>query len=305
MRGTIIRSTGSWYDILSETKEKYKGRLRGKFKIHDLKVTNPIAVGDLVEFEKDAKGEEGSVLITEILPRENYIIRRAVKKTAHGHLIATNVDQTILIVTMVYPVTSSGFIDRFLVSAEAFRIPAVIVFNKTDLYEEEHWERAKELEAIYTKIGYHCIYTSTFTKEGINELKESLKNKKSVISGHSGVGKSTLINSIAPDLELRTDELSSYTDKGKHTTTFAEMFEIEKDSFIIDTPGIKELGLFEIDEDELSHYFPEMRELLGQCKFHDCKHVNEPKCAVIEKVQQGEIALSRYESYLKMLVNED
>jgi ribosome biogenesis GTPase len=305
MRGTIIRSTGSWYDILSETKEKYKGRLRGKFKIHDLKVTNPIAVGDLVEFEKDAKGEEGSVLITEILPRENYIIRRAVKKTAHGHLIATNVDQTILIVTMVYPVTSSGFIDRFLVSAEAFRIPAVIVFNKTDLYEEEHWERAKELEAIYTKIGYHCIYTSTFTKEGINELKESLKNKKSVISGHSGVGKSTLINSIAPDLELRTDELSSYTDKGKHTTTFAEMFEIEKDSFIIDTPGIKELGLFEIDEDELSHYFPEMRELLGQCKFHDCKHVNEPKCAVIEKVQQGKIALSRYESYLKMLANED
>jgi len=305
MRGTIIRSTGSWYDILSESKEKFKGRLRGKFKIHDLKVTNPIAVGDVVEFEKDAKGEDGSVLITEILPRENYIIRKAVKKTAHGHLIATNVDQTILIVTMVYPVTSSGFIDRFLVSAEAFRIPAVIVFNKTDLYEEEDWERAKELEKIYSKLGYQCIFTSAVTNSGIEELKFSLKNKKSVISGHSGVGKSTLINAIVPGLDLRTDELSSYTDKGKHTTTFAEMFEIEGNTFIIDTPGIKELGLFEIEEDELSHYFPEMRELLNQCKFHNCKHVSEPKCAVIDKVQQGEIALSRYESYLKMLANED
>lgn len=305
MRGIIIRSTGSWYDILSESKEKFKGRLRGKFKIHDLKVTNPIAVGDVVEFEKDAKGEDGSVLITDILPRENYIIRKAVKKTAHGHLIATNVDQTILIVTMVYPITSSGFIDRFLVSAEAFRIPAIIVFNKTDLYQEEDWERAKELEETYTKIGYSCIFTSTVSKSGIEELKASLKNKKSVISGHSGVGKSTLINAIVPDLDLRTDELSSYTDKGKHTTTFAEMFEIEDETYIIDTPGIKELGLFEIDEDELSHYFPEMRDLLGQCKFNNCKHVNEPKCAVIEKVQQGEIALSRYESYLKMLANED
>lgn len=304
MKGMIIRSTGSWYDILTEDKSRYRGRLRGKFKIQDLKVTNPIAVGDVVEFESENKGDN-SVVITRILPRENYIIRKAVKKTAHGHLIATNIDQTVLIVTLVYPVTSSGFIDRFLVSAEAFRIPAILVFNKTDLYGAAEQEKLHEYKEIYEKAGYRCLETSVVTQDGIGAFRECLKNKKSLLSGHSGVGKSSLINTIAPELELRTDELSNYTDKGKHTTTFAEMFELGDNTYIIDTPGIKELGLFEIGEEELSHYFPEMRELLGQCKFHNCKHLNEPKCAVIEKVKTGEIAESRYQSYVKMLADEE
>lgn len=304
MKGMIIRSTGSWYDILTEDKRRYRGRLRGKFKIQDLKVTNPIAVGDVVEFESENKGDN-SVVITRILPRENYIIRKAVKKTAHGHLIATNIDQTVLIVTLVYPVTSSGFIDRFLVSAEAFRIPAILVFNKTDLYGAAEQEKLHEYKEIYEKAGYRCLETSVVTQDGIGAFRECLKNKKSLLSGHSGVGKSSLINTIAPELELRTDELSNYTDKGKHTTTFAEMFELGDNTYIIDTPGIKELGLFEIGEEELSHYFPEMRELLGQCKFHNCKHLNEPKCAVIEKVKTGEIAESRYQSYVKMLADEE
>lgn len=304
MKGKIIRSTGSWYDIMSEEGEKLKGRLRGKFKIQDLKVTNPIAVGDQVEFEREAS-QEDSVIITNILPRKNYFIRKAIQKSAHGHLIATNLDQTVLIVTLIQPVTSTGFIDRFLVSAETFRIPAVLVFNKTDLYSEKELSKLIELEKIYSQLGYDCLRTSAKNNTGIDHLRRVLKNKTSLISGHSGVGKSTLINIIAPDLDLKTSELSSYSDKGKHTTTFAEMFEIEENSFIIDTPGIKELGLFEINENELSHYFPEMRDLLGECKFHNCKHLNEPKCAIKERVESGEISESRYLSYLRMLDDED
>jgi ribosome biogenesis GTPase / thiamine phosphate phosphatase len=304
MRGTILKSTGSWYDILGEGKKKYKGRLRGKFKAHNLKVTNPIAVGDIVEFEIE-NIEEKSVIITDILPRENYIIRKANHKAAHGHLIATNLDQAIILVTLVSPVTSLGFIDRFLVSVETFRIPSIIVFNKTDLYDEKTKSYQQELTKIYEPIGYKCIETSAINKEGIEEFKQILRGKKSLIAGHSGVGKSTLVNQIAPWLDLKTQEISDFSEKGVHSTTFAEMHEIEDNTFIIDTPGIKELGLFEISEDELSHYFPEMRALLGECKFHNCKHVNEPKCAIIEKVNNGEIALSRYKSYLKMLKNED
>ncbi|MBX9852386.1 MAG: ribosome small subunit-dependent GTPase A [Cytophagaceae bacterium] len=300
MKGKIIKSTGSWYDILGEDKNKYKGRLRGKFKIKDLKVTNPIAVGDKVEFEPE-NNAEGTAIITDILPRENYIIRKAAHKSAHGHLIATNLDQTVLIVTLVSPVTSLGFIDRFLVSAEAFRIPAILVFNKYDLCDAETREHFQQLKKTYEALGYRCLYTSGTDKTGINEFKEILKNKTSLISGHSGVGKSTLINVIAPELDLRVGEISSYNDKGIHTTTFAEMFDLDESTFIIDTPGIKELGLFEIGEEELSHYFPEMRELLGECKFHNCRHISEPKCAVIERVKTGGIAESRYQSYLKML----
>ena len=304
MKGTIVKSTGSWYDILGEEKKKYKGRLRGKFKNHGLKVTNPIAVGDIVEFELEANSNE-SAIITDILKRDNYLIRKAIQKSGHGHLIATNLDQTILLATLVSPVTSTGFIDRFLVSNEAFRIPTVIVFNKIDLYDNKTKQRQKDLSEIYEKLGYQCFGTSAVSKEGMDGFKAILKNKKSLIAGHSGVGKSTLINVIVPWLDLKTSEISNFNEKGVHSTTFAEMFEIEENTFLIDTPGIKELGLFEIGEDELAHYFPEMRNLLGQCKFHDCKHVNEPKCAVIEKVNSGEIALSRYQSYLKMLANED
>lgn len=304
MKGIIVRSTGSWYDILGEDKNKYKGRLRGKFKNHNLKVTNPIAVGDVVAFEIENNAEQSAV-ITNIDKRDNYLIRKAISKSGHGHLIATNIDQAILLVTLISPVTSVGFMDRFLVSTEAFRIPTVIVFNKTDLYDKDNQEKLKELSNIYEPLGYRCHSTSTVNNQGIEEFKSILKNKKSLIAGHSGVGKSSLINNIAPWLTLKTSEISDWTEKGVHSTTFAEMFEIEPDTYIIDTPGIKELGLFEIGEEELSHYFPEMRALLGECKFHNCKHINEPKCAVIEKVKSGEIALSRYQSYLKLMEDED
>lgn len=283
----------------------YKGRLRGKFKHKDLKVTNPIAVGDIVVFELEDTTEESSVIINEILPRDNYIIRKAVHKTGHGHLIATNLDQALLIASLASPVTSTGFIDRFLVSVETFRIPAILVFNKTDLYDEGTQKKQQELTDIYEPLGYQCLGTSAALQEGIEEFKNVLRNKKSLVSGHSGVGKSTLINVVAPWLDLKTMEISNFSEKGVHSTTFAEMFEIEENTFIIDTPGIKELGLFEIEEAELSHYFPEMRALLGECKFHNCKHINEPKCAVIEKVKAGGIAISRYQSYLKMIQNED
>lgn len=299
-----MRSTGSWYEILSENKEVYKGRLRGKFKIKGLKVTNPLAVGDEVLFDIE-KGVEQTGFITDILPRENYFIRQSAHKTAHGHLIAANLDQIIMIATLRQPRTSIGFIDRFLVSAEAFRIPAVLIFNKADLYDEQDRQILQELSDIYERLGYQCLITSALEENGIDEVKKTLAGKRSLISGHSGVGKSSLINVIVPGLQLSTAEISDFSDKGVHTTTFAEMFEIGPETFLIDTPGIKELGLFEISKQELGHYFPEMRTLLGTCKFSDCIHVNEPKCAVIENVRSGNIALSRYHSYLSMLQNED
>jgi ribosome biogenesis GTPase len=304
MKGTITRSTGSWYEILGEDKKIYKGRLRGKFKIKDLKVTNPIAVGDKVLFDMENENEQ-TVAIVNIEPRENYIIRKSVHKNNQGHLIAANMDQTVLVVTLAHPKTSSGFIDRFLVSAEAFRIPAVLVFNKSDMYDEVIREYQQEYAEIYERLGYICLATSTITGEGIEGLKQLLKNKISLISGHSGVGKSSIINVLIPDLDLKTSEISDFANKGVHTTTFAEMFEMEKDSYLIDTPGIKELGIFEIGNDELAHYFPEMRALLGECKFNNCRHYNEPKCAVIAAVESGNIAISRYESYLSILLGDD
>jgi ribosome biogenesis GTPase len=304
MHGMVMRSTGSWYEILTDQKEIFKGRLPGKFKLKNFKVTNPIAVGDYVDFTIENTAER-TVLIEKIHPRENYMIRKSVHKTGHGHMIAANIDQSILVVTLVLPRTSLGFIDRFLVSCEAFRIPAVLVFNKIDLYDEALYEYQQDLINIYESLGYKCILTSVQTGQGIEDFKNILKNKKSLISGHSGVGKSSIVNLIAPDLELKTGDISGFSLKGKHTTTFAEMFELEPDTYIIDTPGIKELGIFEMEEEEISHYFPEMRNLLGHCRFHNCKHFNEPGCTIIQQVEKGEIALSRYESYLSMLTNED
>jgi len=299
-----MRSTGSWYEIITDKKEIFKGRLPGKFKLKNFKVTNPIAVGDYVDFTIENTAEQ-TVLIDKIHPRENYMIRKSVHKTGHGHMIAANIDQSILVVTLVLPRTSLGFIDRFLVSCEAFRIPAVLVFNKIDLYDEALFAYQQGLINIYEDLGYKCILTSVQTGQGIEDFNNILKNKKSLISGHSGVGKSSLVNLIAPDLELKTGDISDFSLKGKHTTTFAEMFELEPDTFIIDTPGIKELGIFDMEEEEISHYFPEMRELLGHCRFHNCKHFNEPGCSIIQQVEKGSIALSRYESYLSMLTNED
>lgn len=304
MKGTIIRSTGSWYEVAGEDGKTYKGRLRGKFKIKELKVTNPLAVGDEVEFEME-NALEDTVSIDTILPRKNYIIRKSVHKSAHGHLIASNIDQSILVVTLALPRTSAGFVDRFLVSAETFRIPAVLVFNKTDLYGEEGMKLLEEFSSIYSNLGYTCLNTSTVTGEGIESLRKLLKGKTSLVSGHSGVGKSSLVNLLIPGLNLATTEISGFADKGVHTTTFAERFAVEENTYLIDTPGIKELGIFEVGNDELSHYFPEMRAMLNECRFNDCRHVNEPGCAVLDKVKSGEIALSRYESYLSILLGED
>lgn len=302
MRGKIIKSTGSWYDILTDDGQEFQGRLRGKFKNLELKVTNPVAVGDIVDFDPM---EDGSVVITAIQPRENYILRKSPHKTAHAHLIASNIDQAVLIVTIAQPRTSTGFIDRFLVSAEAFRIPVLLVFNKADLLGEEDQVLRDAIADIYESIGVKVISTSVPENLNIDELKKNLEGKISLISGHSGVGKSSLINKIAPNLDLKTGEISDFSNKGTHTTTFAQMFRIAEDTFIIDTPGIKELGLIEMEKEEIAHYFPEMRELIGECRFHNCIHMNEPGCAVKEKVNTGEISEERYYNYLGMLEEKD
>lgn len=304
MKGLVMRSTGSWYEVLDENKHTWKCRLRGKFKIKGLKTSNPIAVGDRVLFDMEDKVENTGI-IHDITQRENYIIRKSVHKTAQGHILAANLDQAVVIMTLNYPRTSLGFLDRFLVSAESFRIPTIIVFNKVDLLSEEEKEYLVDLATMYDEIGYPSIFTSATANIGIQEFEDILKNKISLISGHSGVGKSTLVNQISPELDLKTKEISTFANKGVHTTTFSTMFEISENSYIIDTPGIKELGLIDIEKAELSHFFPEMRELLNKCKYHNCKHINEPQCAVIQAVKDGNIQASRYSSYLSMMDDDD
>jgi len=304
MQGRIFKSTGSWYTVVGDDGQTYQCRLRGKFKLEGMKVTNPLAVGDRVQLKEEDKANN-TALITDILPRTNYIIRKSIRKTAHGHIIAANIDQAVLIVTLVFPRTSLGFIDRYLVSAESFRIPSLLVFNKTDLLEEDGIAYQEELPALYQQIGYDAISISAFEKNDIERLKSKLAGKTSLFSGHSGVGKSTILNQLHPDIHQKTAEVSTFADKGVHTTTFAEMFRIAEETFVIDTPGIKELGLMDIEDEELYHFFPEMRELMGECKFYNCTHTHEPKCAVIAAVQNGEIAESRYYNYLSMLEDED
>lgn len=299
-----MKSTGSWYSVLAEDDQLYQCRLRGKFKIKGLKVTNPIAVGDEVTMEKESETENTGVII-DILPRRNYIIRKSTRKARHGHLIATNIDQAVLIATLVFPRTSLGFIDRFLVSAESFRIPSVILFNKTDLLNDEQRKHQQELMVLYEKIGYNCLPITAFSEEDIKNVQKMIDQKTSLFSGHSGVGKSTLLNQLSSDIHQKTAEVSTFANKGVHTTTYAEMFQTGPETFVIDTPGIKELGLMDINEGELSHYFPEMRDLLGECKFYNCRHTHEPGCAVREAVDAGQIAGSRYYNYLSMLENED
>lgn len=303
--GIVFRSTGSWYDVRhSQSKVFFKCRLRGKLRLQGFRTTNPIAVGDRVRFEVEDEAKHQGV-ITDIEARNNYIIRQSVHRTAHAHLIAANIDQAILIATLAMPRTSFGFIDRFLVSCETFRIPAIIVFNKRDILSEEGLAYQAEIMDMYRQIGYTCLDTSVVEAYHIDEFARLLENKVSLLSGHSGVGKSSLINIIKPDLQLKTAEISAYSQKGKHTTTFAEMFELSDNTYIIDTPGIKEMGLFDIGEQELSHYFPEMRQYLGQCRYHNCTHVHEPGCQVREAVEVGKIHPIRYQSYLSMLANED
>jgi len=304
MKGVVVKSTGSWYLVRDQAGQLHRARLRGKFKLKGMKVSNPLAVGDHVEFDVEQAGEDTAV-INRIEERENYIIRQSTHKSAFSHIIAANIDQALLIVTLVSPRTSFGFIDRFLVTAEAYDIPTTLVFNKTDLYDEEMQDYQRQISHMYAQTGYNSLAVSARQHQGLDQIKTLLQAKTTLLSGHSGVGKSSLINLIVPDLELKTAEISDFSDKGVHTTTFAEMFEIDAQTFIIDTPGIKELGIVDIPPAELSHYFPEMRQRLNQCRFHNCTHFNEPGCAVIEAVRQSEISLTRYESYLSMLHGQD
>ena len=299
-----MRSTGSWYDLRAADGHLWRARLKGKFKLEGRKVTNPIAVGDRVVWEEEDR-TENSAMITEILPRDNYIERKSVHKTAHAHVLAANVDQAVLIVTLTFPRTSMGFIDRFLVVAESFRIPTVIVFNKQDIIPDEFKEVQDEVIEMYQSVGYQCLKTSATEGQGSQIFADLLTGKVSMLAGHSGVGKSSLVNAVAPDLLLRTNEVSTFANKGVHTTTFAEMFELDDSTFIIDSPGIKELGLADIGQAEIGHCFPEFRALLNQCRFNNCQHINEPGCAVKSAVEQGLIGMSRYESYLSMMGGQD
>lgn len=304
MKGRVFKSTGSWYGVETENGQYFQCRLRGKFKQEGLKVNNPIAVGDYVIID-EAQEEKGSAVITEILPRENYIIRKSTRKSRFTHILASNIDQAIVMATITFPRTSQGFIDRFLVSAESFRIPAMVLINKKDIYKENELKKAQRLIDLYNDLGYPCRLISSRDEKDIEMVRSLINNKTSLISGHSGVGKSTLMNAIAPDLALKIGDVSTFANKGTHTTTFAEMFNVGDESYLIDTPGIKELGLVEMSDTEISHYFPEMRAYLGACKFNDCIHVNEPGCRVIEALENEEIDESRYISYLSILEDHD
>lgn len=303
MKGIVTKSTGSWYQVRNANGETIACRIKGKLRLDNVKHTNPVTVGDVINFEMEAGQETGVIQTVE--PRKNYIIRKASNLSKQTHIIASNLDQAILVATLALPTTSLGFIDRFLVTAEAYHIPAVIVFNKADITNEALQEITEETVAMYTKIGYPCLLTSAITKTGLNELKSLLENKTTLLSGHSGVGKSSLLNAIEPDLHLKTGALSNHHLKGQHTTTFAEMHPLSFGGFIVDTPGIREFGIVDINDNELSHYFKEMRTYLTQCKFNNCKHLNEPNCAVINAVKNGEIDEKRYHSYLSILANED
>lgn len=307
MQGRVIKSTGNRYIVRKDDGELIVCNIKGNFRIKGIKTTNPLAVGDIVNFEIETKeaGTEVSGLITEIQERRNYIIRKSINLSKQWHIIASNMDQAFLIVTLALPKTSFGFIDRFLVTAEAYHIPTTIIFNKTDLYEDEWQDELKERMALYEKIGYKCIAVSALNKQNTDTLKDLMKDKVTLIAGHSGVGKSTLINAIEPEFDLKVGKISEAHFKGKHTTTFAEMFELSFGGFIIDTPGIKELGIVELEKHELSRYFPEMLAVMNNCKFNTCLHLNEPKCAVIEAVKNGEIPESRYNSYLSILTGEE
>ncbi|WP_409151905.1 ribosome small subunit-dependent GTPase A [Sphingobacterium sp. BS-2] len=303
MRGLVTKSTGSWYQVLGDDGNRYECRIKGIFRTQGIKTTNPIAVGDRVEFEIE-QGQQSAV-ITKLEPRKNYIIRRSVNLSKQTQIIGANLDLALLVVTLASPPTSTGFIDRFLVTAEAYGIPAALVFNKLDLFSEEGLEILAEYIAIYENLGYPCFTVSALERENIETLNEVLKDKITLISGHSGVGKSTLINAIIPGSDLKTGNISDWSDKGKHTTTFAEMIDLPFSGKLIDTPGIRELGIVDIEPQELSHYFPEMRNLLNQCKFHNCRHINEPGCAVLDALENGEIEPSRYDSYLSIYNNEN
>lgn len=301
MKGIVIKSTGSWYSVRLEGGGQINARIKGKFRLKGIRTTNPIAVGDVVHLSEE---QDGTAVINEIEKRKNYIIRKSINLSKKSHILAANIDQAIIIVTISQPKTYTAFIDRFLVTAEAYHIPTVIVFNKIDLYSDEEKKELSFLKKSYEGIGYQCLEISATENTNLDKVIEIMKNKVSMVSGHSGVGKTTLLNVIEPNLNLKTSEISEMHKAGKHTTTFAEMFELSFGGYIIDTPGIKAFGLIEFKKEELSHYFLEMRALLKDCHFNNCLHINEPKCAVKEALEQGKILEFRYLNYLGMY-NDD
>ncbi|MFA6086829.1 ribosome small subunit-dependent GTPase A [Mucilaginibacter sp.] len=302
MQGLVTKSTGSWYQIRSGD-QTIDCRIKGKFRTKGITTTNPLAVGDVVDFEMEP--EQGTGVVTNLIQRKNYIIRKSINLSKQAQIIAANLDLALLVVTLASPRTSLGFIDRFLVTAEAYSIPACLIFNKLDLFSDEGLEILADYQSVYEKIGYPCYSVSAMEGTNIDLVQNLLKDKVTLFSGHSGVGKSSLINQLLPDLDLRTNMISDWSDKGMHTTTFAEMFELPQGGYIIDTPGIRELGVIDIEKQELSHFFPEMRERLNQCRFNNCRHINEPGCAILEAIEEGEIALSRYDSYLSIYNGND
>ena len=301
IQGTVYKSTGSWY--LVKARDNFlECRIKGKIRLKDISTTNPIAVGDQVIFELE---NDGNGIISDILPRTNYIIRKSVNLSKQHHIIASNIDISVLVVTLNNPTTSQNFIDRFLVSCQAYDIPVIIAFNKIDIYSKEEKSELEKLIKIYKKIGYSCELISAKYGNGLNELINLMKNKTCIISGHSGVGKTTLINSISPNLQLKTKEISSSHNQGKHTTTYAEMFDLDSNIRIIDTPGIRGFGLVDISKYELGDFFPEFFIAKQQCKFNNCLHLDEPDCNVKKKIKEGEIYESRYNTYLDMLKDQN
>lgn len=300
-KGIVIKSTGSHYLVKLEEGEILSCRIKGRMRLEDIKSTNPVAVGDHVMIEPE--GEDG--LIDEVLDRKNYIIRRSSNLSKQSHIIAANVDQAILMVTLNYPITTSVFVDRFVASAEAYRIPMVLIFNKTDRYDAVHQKELQQWIDIYGNIGYRTLSISAKKSEDLNEVKELMRDKVSVLAGHSGVGKSTLVNRIEPGLNLKTAEISKAHQTGKHTTTFAEMHAISFGGYIIDTPGVRGFGLIDIEKEEISHYFRDIFAVSKDCQYNNCLHLNEPGCAVKAGVQEGIIAPSRYNSYVSIVHNSD
>lgn len=305
MTGLVYKSTGSWYTVKTLNGKVYECRIKGKFRLKGIKSTNPIAVGDFVSFELETKNQTTTGVINHIQERKNYIIRKSVNLSKQTHIIASNIDQAFLLITINNPVTYTSFIDRFLVTAEAYSIKAILLFNKIDSYDEDTILEVRYLAALYRSIGYECIGISAKTGKNLDKVKQLMTGKVNMFSGRSGVGKSTLINSIEPGLDLKTKEISDQHQQGQHTTTFAEMFDLSFGAKIIDTPGIKSFGVVDMDNEEVGDYFPEFFALKEDCKFNNCLHLHEPKCAVKNALDSDEVAYSRYRSYLQILEGED
>lgn len=305
MQGTVYKSTGSWYTVKSEDGSFYECRIKGKFRIKGIKSTNPIAVGDQVVFDLEKVGDETVAVITKIIERKNYIIRKSVNLSKQTHIIATNLDQVFLMITLNNPQTFTSFIDRFLVTAEAYDIPVVLLFNKMDVYDKDEMVEVDYLVHLYREIGYNCIEIAAKEGDNVEQVKNLMIGKTSMFAGHSGVGKSTLVNALEPGLELKTAEISQQHLQGQHTTTFAEMYDLSFDARIIDTPGIKGFGIVDMEKDEIGDYFPEFFKRKPNCKFNNCLHLDEPKCAIKEALENDEVSWSRYRSYVQMLTGEE